>query len=141
MELGGVEFRSLAAKHFVRGNAARNHAHDAAVHRPLIVKDIGQLDRSAAGPVFYDDGRLTRNVVADIARQQTCIGIVSAAGGEADMDLERPTAVEFGDRVGAGRSGRGSNNAGNSHAGKSCIWAHFYSFRHFSLSRSDRPGL
>src|SRR6266705_2678975 len=48
-----------------------------------------------AGHVFYDDGRITRDIFPHVSGDGSSVGIESAPGGKADHDSNHLAAIEF----------------------------------------------
>ena len=69
--------------------------HHGAVLRLRHVERANGHETSGAGHVLNDDRRMARNVVGDEAGQGAGIGVVAAAGTEADNDGDRLAFVEI----------------------------------------------
>ena len=54
---------------------------------------------AGAGHVFDDDAGISRNMFLEMAADQARIGVVTAAGGEPDDDLNRLAAIEIRHRL------------------------------------------
>src|SRR5262249_45181965 len=86
-----------------KGCARGRDSESQAVWRRDRPEVVHQRQRARARHVLDDDGRLARDVAADVLAQKLRIGVIAPAWAAADLAGHGLAAIEGGDRVGAGR--------------------------------------
>ena len=94
-ELGRVELRGLVAEQRLEGGRAIDGPETGPVARRGVVEQVCEPQAAGALDVLRHDRRIARNVLAHVAGEHARMGVVAAADGRADADLDRPALVEF----------------------------------------------
>ncbi len=95
LELARVELDTRLADHLVDYLVAVEIQNRQAVGLGDLIYMIGREQAGGAGHVLDDDGRVPRNLVAQVARDQARVGIEATAGGEADDQFDSLAFVEW----------------------------------------------
>ena len=99
------KFRRVEARGFAvtnqrfEGHTTADDAHREAILGGSVVKPVGKLEAARAFHIDGDDGRVARDVFADMARHDAAIGVVTTTYREADVHFDDLAVVEIGDRV------------------------------------------
>ena len=93
------------AEQLFKNNLAAEVADDGAVFRRRVEHVVGQDNAAGAGHVFDDDTGIAGNMFVNMPADQPRVGVVAAAGGEADDDFYRLATVEIRHRLVIRRGG------------------------------------
>ena len=88
-EFRRVILRSAFIEQRIEGDAACGRAEDGAVARRRRIEKIGEPEAPGALHVLRHDGRISRNVLADMPRQEPAIKVIAAADAIADLQIDR----------------------------------------------------
>ena len=115
-ELRRLVLHRRAAEQRLQDRAGKDRAGHGAVLRRDGIDIPGRAVRSGAAHVLHHDRRIAGDVIAEMAREQPCVGVVAAARRRADHDLELLALVElldeFSRRFLRHREARGCQHAG-----------------------------
>ena len=99
-EAGRVELRGLVAEQRFEGGRAVDGPETRPVARRGVVEQVGEPQSARALDVLRHDRGIAGDVLSHVPREHARMGIVAAADGRTDADLDRPALVEFGRRLG-----------------------------------------
>ena len=105
-ELVGLELRALGPQQRIEGGAAADGGDGRAVLRADIVDPVGEPQAAGTFHVLRDDGRVARDVLAEVAGNDARIEIVGAADAVADIEIDVLALVEFRRRLRMGKRDR-----------------------------------
>ena len=88
-KLSPVEFHRIAAQDLIKVDSGLERSPRPAVGFCQVVNIIRRHERTAAGHVLNDHGRLSGQILAEILGDQAAPEIDSAPGGGSNNDLER----------------------------------------------------
>ena len=105
-ELVGLELRALGPQQRIEGGAAADGGDRRAVLRADIVDPVGEAQAAGTFHVLGDDGRVARDVLAEVAGDDAGVEIIGAADAVADIEIDVLALVEFRGRLRLRRRGR-----------------------------------
>jgi hypothetical protein len=80
VEFSGFELRPRLAHDLDEGHQALHLRHYSAVFRRGVIEKVCRNDTAGAGHVLHDDGGITGNELAEMARKQAGIAVIPASG-------------------------------------------------------------
>ena len=95
LELAPVEFNAGFAENVLEDETADEMADREAIRFGDFVDVVGGDQTARAGHVLDDKSRIAGNMLAQVARDGSRVGVVAAAGGAADDDADRFAFVEW----------------------------------------------
>jgi hypothetical protein len=113
VELGRVIFDAGLAHRLVQRHRLSHRADHGAVLRRQLVKPICRPAAARTGHVLRHDGRISRNMLVDVAADGTGVGVIPAARTVADDQFDGLPFIEFlhrGRLGGAPEPGEGQKN-------------------------------
>ncbi len=103
-ELGRVVLHGGIGERLLERGGLDDDAERRSVLGRDLVEIVGGLEAAGARHVLRNEGRLSRNVLAQVARHHAAVEIVAAARGVADGDRDGLAGEELVGRLGGGLS-------------------------------------